>query len=84
MSIKTRILQAEKRAKPAQIMPATEWEYSFEEWQRSMDALVSVLDSDGFNGVHDDFLLNIKAQYEQTKKAYEQETHEHKNTNCQT
>lgn len=73
MSIKTRILQAERKAKPAQLMPDTQWEYSFEMWQRSMDALVSVLGYDGFNGAYNDFLLKIKTECEQIKKAYELE-----------
>lgn len=76
MSIKTRILQVERKAKLAQLMPFTEWEYSFEMWQRSMDALVSVLGCDGFNGAHDKFLLSIKTEREQVTKTCEQEAHE--------
>ena len=72
MSIKTRILQAERKAKPVQHIPAKEWEYSFELWQRSMDALVSILGCEGFDGAHDKFLLNIQTEREQIKKAYEQ------------
>jgi hypothetical protein len=74
MSIKARIAQAERKAKPTQLMPPTEWEYSFEQWQRSMDALASVLGCEDFKGEHDDFLLKIKTEREQIKKTYEQGT----------
>jgi hypothetical protein len=60
MSIKTRILQAERKTKPAQPTQL----YPLEMWERGIDTLADAL---GYEGKRDDFLLLLKETCGQVK-----------------